>query len=83
MNIDSLWEKISAVSAPMRSEGCELHFPVAAHCAFLSSLLGKVLHFALQNCAGLLTLADAKNRTPQKRCPVFLVRPEGFEPPTF
>ena len=83
MNIDSLWEKISAVSAPMRSEGFELHFPVAAPSAFFHLFSEKCCILLCKIARGFSPSRTQKNRTPQKRCPVFLVRPEGFEPPTF
>ena len=67
----------------VRPEGLDLHFPVAPLCPYFSRLLGKVLHFASQNCVGVLRPPDQKNRMPQKRHPVFLVRPEGLEPPAF
>ena len=67
----------------VRPEGFARHFPVLSACPYPFCLLGKVLHFASQNCAGLLTLADAKKQDTAKAVSCFLVRPEGFEPPTF
>ena len=50
----------SAPSGSAATEGLDLHFPVAPLCPYFSRLLGKVLHFASQNCVGVLRPPDQK-----------------------
>ena len=52
----------SAPSGSSATEGLDLHFPVAPLCPYFSRLLGKVLHFASQNCVGVLRPPDQPPR---------------------
>ena len=52
----------SAPSGPAATEGLDLHFPAAPLCPYFSRLLGKVLHFASQNCVGILRPPDQPPR---------------------
>ena len=68
----------------VRPEGFERHFPVFTACPPFFMPSRKSAGILRRKIArGFSPSQTKKNRTPQKRHPVFLVRPEGFEPPTF